>query len=186
MLGDRDPRDDLFDILFCHLVLCAEIWSPEEKLLEVCTFQLHMILEKVLSRKGTGNKRLLWKDGIQLLSRCGLFHLAIWVQGGFAAERWGGDAYEVPPYLVQFYPLLWDPRLWVLQAEDPELGLHQVGGVLLHRRDVKSDDSEVKAVIARWDGICKKVVWFYYFSNDKINCSFKQYNTRQPQWGVYL
>lgn len=70
----------------------------------------------------------------------------------------------MPPYLVQLYPLLRDARLGVLQAEDPELGLHQVGGILLHGRHVKPDDSEVKAVIARWDGICKKAVGFYSFS----------------------
>lgn len=99
------------------------------------------------------------------LNRFSLWFLppARWVQGGFAAERRGADACKVPPYLVQLYPLLWDPRLRVLQAEDPKLGLHQVGGIFLHRWDVKSDDSEVEAVIARWDGICKKAAWFYFF-----------------------
>lgn len=131
------------------------------------------------------NQRLLWREhkARGAASPRGFQRL----QGGSAAARWGAEGCEVPPYLVELYPLLGDAGLGVLQAEDPELGLHQVGGVLLHRRDVKPDDPEVKAVVVRRDGVCNKADWdFITFPDDEVCCSFKHPNTRQPQSRKYL
>lgn len=85
--------------------------------------------------------------------------------GWVCSSRGGTEGCEGPPYLVELYPLLGDASLGVLQAEDPELSLHQVGGILLHGRDVKPDNPEVKAVIVRRDGVCNKEVGFYYLSS---------------------
>jgi hypothetical protein len=44
-----------------------------------------------------------------------------------------------------------------LQAEDPELCLHQIRSIFLHCWDIKADDSEVGSVESGRDGICKKL-----------------------------
>lgn len=57
-------------------------------------------------------------------------------------------------YLVQLDALLRDTGFRVLHAEDPQLGLHQVGGVLLHGRHVEGQPSEIRVVVRRGDNIC--------------------------------
>lgn len=59
-------------------------------------------------------------------------------------------------YLIQLYALFGHSGFWVLQTEDSEFCFHQVGGILLHRWHIKSDNSEVGSVEGGWDGICEK------------------------------
>lgn len=58
-------------------------------------------------------------------------------------------------HLIKLNALLRHTGLWVLQPENPQLGLHQVGGVLLHGADVKPEPSEVGIVEGRRDDVCK-------------------------------
>ena len=62
-------------------------------------------------------------------------------------ERRGGV------YLVELNALLRHPGLGVLEPEDPQLGLHQVAGVLLHGGHVERQPPEVRVVVSMRDDI---------------------------------
>lgn len=59
-------------------------------------------------------------------------------------------------YLVELDALLRHSGPRVLKTEDPELSLHQVGGVLLHRGHVKCQPPEVRVEVCGGDDIYKK------------------------------
>jgi len=59
-------------------------------------------------------------------------------------------------YLVQFNALLRHPGPVVLKTEDPELSLHQVGGVLFHGGHIKRQPPEVRVEVCGRDYIYKK------------------------------
>ena len=58
-------------------------------------------------------------------------------------------------YLVELDALLRHSGPGVLKTEDPELSLHQVGGVLFHRGHVKCQPSEVRVEVCMRDDVCK-------------------------------
>lgn len=58
-------------------------------------------------------------------------------------------------YLVELDALLRHSGPWVLKTEDPELSLHQVGGILFHRGHIKRQPPEVRVEVCRRDDIYK-------------------------------
>lgn len=58
-------------------------------------------------------------------------------------------------YLVELDALLRHSGPGVLKTEDPELGLHQVGGILLHGGHIKCQSPEVRIEVCRRDDIYK-------------------------------
>ncbi len=58
-------------------------------------------------------------------------------------------------YLVELNALLRHSGPLVLKTEDPELSLHQVGGILLHGGHIKRQPPEVRVEMCRRDDIYK-------------------------------
>lgn len=58
-------------------------------------------------------------------------------------------------HLIKLNALLRHTGLWVLHPENPQLGLHQVRGILLHGAHVKPEPSEVGILVGRRDDVCK-------------------------------
>lgn len=59
-------------------------------------------------------------------------------------------------YLVELDALLRHSGPRVLKTEDPELSLHQVGGILLYGGHVKRQPPEVRVEVCGGDDIYKK------------------------------